>query len=68
MMSAEEYARAKTLLCSFGKCRSCPLSIDNQHSGMNCQNFIINFPAEAVKLVEIWWLKNKERFKERNKQ
>ncbi len=69
MLTAEQYARAKELMCkNYPVCTKCPLygHNDDEFFGerISCQKFVVKYPAEAVKLVHLWWLENKHRFPE----
>lgn len=61
MLTAEQYARAKELMCdAHGCCVGCPLEYDRHDC--SCDRFAIYHPAECVKLVELWWEENKHRY------
>lgn len=60
MMSAEEFARAKEIMCrDMPSCLSCPLKRRNV---AQCRDFAIRYPAEVVKWVEWWWNENKRKY------
>lgn len=71
MLTAELYARAKELMCACAEsCAKCPIMeassktitlSDEPRDVLACEVFVIKYPAEAVKLVELWWEENKHR-------
>lgn len=62
MFTAEQYARVKELMCKrYSICTKCPL---HGHEEMSCRKFVIKYPAEAVKRVELWWMENKKYYPE----
>lgn len=72
MLSAELYARAKELICASAEsCAKCPIMdvackkitpSDEPRDVLACALFVIKYPAEAVKLVELWWEENRHRY------
>lgn len=67
MFTAEQYARAKELMCKrYSICNKCPLygHTDDEFFGerISCQKFVVRYPAEAVKRVELWWMENKKDY------
>ena len=65
MLTAETYARAKGLMCESCRCcEECPLYGHQDERGnlLCCHKFCVAYPAEAVKIVHIWWDENKHKF------
>lgn len=38
------------------------LTVDELRDVLACALFVIKYPAEAVKLVELWWEENRHRY------
>lgn len=65
MLSAELYARARAVMCRVMPiCEGCPLHRVEGGRLIPCAEFEILHPAEAVKIVELWYEKNKERYRD----
>lgn len=68
MLTAEQYVRANGLMCrEYEFCDECPFKTVVEESGEvfdSCCDFKLRYPAEAVKLVHLWWSKNRHRFPE----
>lgn len=68
MLTAEQYVRAHGLMCrEYEFCDGCPFNTVVEESGEvfdNCCDFKFRYPAEAVKLVHLWWNENRHRFPE----
>lgn len=65
--TAEWFARAQATMCrDHDVCLGCPLCSNTDETGevFGCSDFRMRYPAEAVKIVEIWWIENRERFPE----
>lgn len=63
MLTAEQYARIEKLMCNDRHlCLGCPLRYER--IGCGCEQFTVAYPAEAVKLVHLWWNENRHRFPE----
>ena len=41
-------------MCGDAPCDKCPLSEDNNTYGMDCRNFILNFPKKSEAILEKW--------------
>lgn len=66
MLTAEQYARIQPLMCmkNIGACSQCPFYNHADENGENigCNDFALQYPAEAVKLVYLWWNENRHRY------
>lgn len=65
--TAEWFARTHALMCrNYDGCFGCQLCTNTDETGkvIGCTDFRMRYPAEAVKIVEMWWIKNRERFPE----
>lgn len=65
-MTAEEYARAKGLMCDNSRvCHDCPIAIlSRRRFHKSCMETEIKLPTKCVEAVERWWGENKHRFPE----
>lgn len=68
MLTAEQYARIQPLMCmkNIGACSQCPFYNHTDENGENidCIDFTLQYPVEAVKIVHIWWEENRNRYPE----
>ncbi len=72
MLTAEMYARVKALMCSgYRNCADCALrragreiatESDEPKTATWCEIFAIRYPAEAVKLVGLWWREHRKEY------
>lgn len=63
MLTAEQYARVFMLFCQAHPCGQCPLNLKTGISDRrSCSDYSVDYPAEAVKIVELWWNENKHRY------
>lgn len=66
MLAAEQYVRVHGLMCrEYEFCDGCPLRTAAEESGEVfecCIDFKVRYPAEAVKLVHLWWNENRHRY------
>lgn len=65
--TAEWFARAQAKMCrDQDGCFGCPLCGNEDEAGneISCSEFRERYPAEAVKIVEMWWIENRVRFPE----
>lgn len=66
MLTAEQCVRAHGLMCrEYEFCDGCPLRTAAKESGKvfdDCVDFQVRYPAEAVKLVHLWWNENRHRY------
>ena len=52
-MDAVQFLKIKAKLCD-GYCVDCPLSYNNNGTGIGCREFINSIPEKAVELLEKW--------------
>lgn len=65
MLTAEQYARVFMLFCQDHSCGGCPLNVRTEISDCaGCSDFSVRYPAEAVKIVHLWWEENRKRYPE----
>ena len=72
MLTAEMYARIKAMMCAgYRNCDRCELRrrgreimtvSDEPKMAKWCEIFVIRYPAEAVKLVHLWWLEHRSEY------
>lgn len=71
MLTAEQYARVQIQMCMayVSSCKNCPFQNHTDETGkkIDCVDFTLYSPAEAVKLVELWWEENRHRYDYLNK-
>lgn len=54
MNEAVKFIKNYNSMCKASDCDTCPLSSDNNGTGMACHIFIKAYPEQAVKIIEAW--------------
>ena len=57
-MDALEYLKEKIRMCIGRNCSDCPQSFTKNGVKMGCENFEVEYPEQAIKIVEDWSKEN----------
>lgn len=61
-MEAIKFFEERERMCdSFDSCNKCSLSKDNNETGMDCGDFVLDYPGEAIEIVRKWSEENPKK-------